>query len=203
MPSPPPGIASTGPSGWNVEIDPRDLLAEPLAARRAWYDATRAEVLALGRSLTVDEAETVLSRVGRNDAPAMLVDLMTLGRVDVAAVAAVLVGVWSGAEYPAVSLGTREWVGLFRRAAYPPPSAPLVVYRGAPPRYARGMSWTTDRDRAAWFAQRWTRHLAHVYTVTVDPAAVLADVDALEGDGGRREAEIVVDPSMLGRLSRA
>jgi hypothetical protein len=73
------------------------------------------------------------------------------------------------------------------------------------PRYARGMAWTTDRDKATWFADRWGRvdRDAYVYSVIAEPAAILADVDAIEGDGGRRECEIVVDPAMLPRLRRA
>ena len=104
-----------------------------------------------------------------------------------------------------MSLGTRFWVHLFRRAAYPAPSGPLTLYRGAPPRYARGMSWTTRRSKAAWFAGRWGMNpgkaSAHVYEATALPEACLADVDALV-PGGRSEGEIVVDPSLLRRLRR-
>jgi hypothetical protein len=66
------------------------------------------------------------------------------------------------------------------------------------------MSWTTEVDKARWFADRWHRttgRATYVYTTTAEPAAVLADVAAVE-PGGRLEAEIVVDPSMLGRLRR-
>jgi hypothetical protein len=68
------------------------------------------------------------------------------------------------------------------------------------------MSWTTDSERAQWFADRWSRTVgatAHVYTVLAPPAAILADVDAIEGEGGRMEGEIVVDPAKLPRLARS
>lgn len=64
------------------------------------------------------------------------------------------------------------------------------------------MSWTTSREVAAWFAERWRGKGAHVYTVTAAPDAILADVDAILGDGGRGEHEVIVDPSMLPRLVR-
>ena len=34
---------------------------------------------------------------------------------------------------------------------------PVRIYRGAQLKYARGMSWTTDPDTAAWFAHRFIR----------------------------------------------
>jgi hypothetical protein len=153
-----------------------------------------------GRPLTVDEAETALSRVGRVNGPALLFDLYYSGCLTADMLPALVVGVWSAAEWPSGNLPRSTWINWFRKAAYPPPSGPLVIYRGAIPQHARGMAWTTDRQRAEWFANRWAG--AHVYTVTAEPAAVLADVDAIEGDGGRRECEIVVDPAMLGRLRR-
>jgi len=64
------------------------------------------------------------------------------------------------------------------------------------------MAWTTDRDRAEWFAKdlRYTSHKdGEVYKVTAMPEAILCDIDATLEDGGRGECEIVVDPSLLGR----
>ena len=68
--------------------------------------------MSLGRALTVDEAESAIGRVGRNDGPALLFDLVSSDRLDLETLRAILPGVWSGAEYPAVSLGTRFWVHL-------------------------------------------------------------------------------------------
>jgi hypothetical protein len=72
-----------------------------------------------------------------------------------------------------------------------PPTVEL--YRGAIPRYARGMSWTQDLEEAAWFAWRHavlgTR--GHLYRATVDRVAVLACFDQ------RGESEAVIDPRLL------
>lgn len=176
-------------------------------------DAVFAIAKATGRPLTLAETEDALNRIGRVDRPALLFDLYYSRSLTPEALPGLVVDVWTGAEWPATSLPRSTWIDWFRKAAYPPPDEPLVIYRGAPPEYARRMSWTTNRDKAEWFADRWTLvkgnrgappapGVAHVYTVTAEPAAILADVDAIEGDGGRREAEIIVDPSMLGRLRR-
>jgi hypothetical protein len=31
----------------------------------------------------------------------------------------------------------------------------LIIYRGAEPKYKTGISWTTDKEKAEWFAQRF------------------------------------------------
>lgn len=97
------------------------------------------------------------------------------------------------------------WLWWFEMSAFPKPTAALSLYRGARPRYARGMAWTKDAEKATWFANRWTTQTsqpAHVYTVLAPPDAVLADIDALEGDGGRGEGEVVVNPPRLPALRR-
>jgi hypothetical protein len=61
------------------------------------------------------------------------------------------------------------------------------------------MSWTTDRDKARWFAERWQLTVgcsAFVYATTPPMEAVLAVID------DRNEGEIVVDPSLLGAVRR-
>jgi hypothetical protein len=76
------------------------------------------------------------------------------------------------------------WLLWFRLASYPRANGPHIVYRAARPRYARGMSWTSDRDKAEWFARRWATMSAEavaVYEARAVPVAVLADIDALEG----------------------
>ncbi len=154
--------------------------------------------------LTLDEAEIVIGRIGRVDRPAMLFDLWDGQVIDKATLTALVPGVWSGAEWPSATLSRRVWIELFRAGAYPTPSKPTDLYRGAIPSHARGMAWTRDRDKAEWFAARWTLltdKAAHVYTVAAPPAAFLADIDLIEG-GGRREGEIVVDPAFLPRLRR-
>lgn len=167
------------------------------------FDEIVSYALSLDRVLTADEVSTAMSRVGRNDSPAMLLDLLNARVVPMDAFPGFVVDAWSTAEYPELFLPRRVWVDWFRVADFPRPSEPLTLYRGAIPRYARRMAWTTDLGLAQWFAHRLP-HLGpgYVYTVSAPPEAILCDVDAIEGDGGRREAEIVVDPSELPRLRR-
>jgi hypothetical protein len=113
--------------------------------------------------------------------------------------------VWRGAEFPERCLPRRAWLTLFREGGYfsdslsGPPTEPVRLYRGAIPRYARGMAWTRDPSRARWFADRWSLtadRAAFVYAVDAPPDAILAEIDL------RREREMVVDPSRLGRIRR-
>lgn len=158
-----------------------------------------------GRSLSPLEVADAIASIGRNDGPALLFDLYKAGRLGDGALTATLAGVWSAAEHPERRLGRAMWLLLFREARYPAPLALITVYRGAPPRYARGMAWTTRLSKAEWFAGRWGmspgRAGAHIYRVDALPEAVLADIDAVQPDG-RGEDEIVVDPAMLGKLRR-
>jgi hypothetical protein len=61
------------------------------------------------------------------------------------------------------------------------------------------MAWTTDAERADWFARRWriSGKLAYRFTATIEPGGVLALID------GRDEHEVVVDPAMLPRSHRS
>jgi hypothetical protein len=58
------------------------------------------------------------------------------------------------------------------------------------------MSWTLDREKAIWFANRWARIYGspRLYQTRVDPSEVLGYVVA------RSESEIVIDPSGLPAL---
>ncbi len=176
-----PNIYDGGP----VATDLRDVLG---IARSA------------GRPLTIDEAETALALVGRNAGPALLFDLLRWRCLTLGALPALLLHVWVAAEGPGRSVPHSVWIDWFRQAAYPPPARPLAIFRGAVPRRARGLSWTTDREQAAWFAGRGD---AYLYTATAEPDAVLADVAAILGsddEGGERE--IIVNTRMLGRIRR-
>ncbi len=99
------------------------------------------------------------------------------------------------------------WVEMFRAAGFvsdtgePKPALPWTVYRGTVWGRRRGMSWTTDLERARWFAARYAvRHRdGLVFAVDVAPSAVLA----LVGDpGGRNESEVVVDLALLPTIGR-
>lgn len=155
--------------------------------------------------LDVAEARTVIYRLGRNDGPAILFDLYRSGCIDQTVLSALVPGVWTAAEWPSASLPRRVWIEWFRLGRYPRPTQPTTLYRGTVPQRARGMAWTTDRERAAFFAARWklmAGRLAYVYEVLASPEAMLADLESVQGNGGRREAEVIVDPTILPRLRR-
>ncbi len=65
------------------------------------------------------------------------------------------------------------------------------IYRGAHPKHARGMSWTTERAMAEWFAKRFDRDDAVFTTVTPKTKIVAYFL-------GRGESEVVIDPRRLG-----
>ena len=127
-------------------------------ARARWHadvDRRVALSVASGEPLTADAFFELARLLGRNHVPALLSDLFSAGRLTPEVLRAVLPGVWSGAEWPETSLGRALWVAWFRLADYPRPRRSIILFRGARPRYARGMAWTRDKDRASWFAQRW------------------------------------------------
>ena len=147
-------------------------------------------------------------RLGRNAGPHLLQDWYLAGRLTTDDLRSVICEVWSSAEYPQQHLRLVDWVDMFRRAGFvsergaPAPTEPLTVYRGATWGRRRGMAWTTDEAMAEWFASRWrgvTDGETYVFTVNVEPAAVLAFCDA---DDGRGESEVVVDPFMLPPVRR-
>jgi hypothetical protein len=141
---------------------------------------------------------------GRNAGPSLLFDWWYSGRLTTEDLRAVIGDVWVSAEWPAAALGQRQWIEFFRIAGFvaddsrPPPTEPMKVYRASTWGRRRGMSWTEDRERAQWFANRWTARgrTALVFETWVEPKAVLA----LLGDRG--EAEVVVDPGMLPPIRR-
>jgi hypothetical protein len=70
----------------------------------------------------------------------------------------------------------------------------LKIYRGvSSPTETMGWSWTTNRDKAKWFANRFsTNNLGGwVWAGEVDPRAIVAIF------GDRNEAEVVVDPEAV------
>jgi hypothetical protein len=144
-------------------------------------------------------------RDGRNSGPSKVWDAFNAGRLNAADLQYLLAEVWSDAEWPEAALGTAAWVAMFRIAHYPTPNQPLTIYRGAIARYRTRMAWTTDIDRARWFAQRprpSDARNAYVYSTVVEPSSVLCAIDEVCADGGRHEGEIVVDPRTLGTINR-
>jgi hypothetical protein len=119
--------------------------------------------------------------------------------------------VWEGAEFPARALGFRQWVDWFREVGFIDttddtgrlPTSPVRAWRGSPWGQRRGMSWTVDRERATWFADRSAERFgrpAHVFEVEIPPAAILVLNLGVEG---RKEMEVIVDPFRLPKLGRS
>jgi hypothetical protein len=72
----------------------------------------------------------------------------------------------------------------------------ITVYRGFIGRRGRGLSWTTSREKAIWFAKRFAEvneGTSQVMTGVVNKSDVLAFFTR------RKESEIVVDPAMVRR----
>jgi hypothetical protein len=112
---------------------------------------------------------------------------------------------WTDGGYPQ-GLGIRRLVRMFKTAGFvsaddeghslAPPTAPLTVYRGAEPGNERGLSWSRDRDIAAWFADRIVKVMkrpAGLWETTVPPRHVLGFFD------DRNEQEVIVNPFGLNR----
>lgn len=104
---------------------------------------------------------------------------------------------WRAPEWPEQGDGVL-WRATWRRLGFcsdlegeQPPTSPLALYRGAVPRYKRGMSWTADLDKARWFARRFPPSnyfgQGRVYAATVPPERVFARI------ADRGEDEWVID----------
>jgi len=188
----------------------RRLSPEEVAASLAQSQQFTEEAIASVRDVAPDDAEGFRSAVmlaGRDYGPGMLWDWWAdthCFKVDQEALRKIVADVWSSADFPERNLSPRSvWVDLFRQADYPVPSEPVTLYRGSTPGRRRGMAWTTDLDRARWFASSWRANVwqggCNVYTVTATPDVILCDLDSACEDGGRKESEIVVDSGLLGR----
>jgi hypothetical protein len=86
--------------------------------------------------------------------------------------------------------------GFISTAGRPAPTEPLVIWRGQRDRRAPKMSWTTDRDRAVWFAHRYglVSRPSVLYRAVAPPEAVLAFIDS---EHDRAETEVIVNPHLL------
>jgi hypothetical protein len=112
--------------------------------------------------------------------------------------------IWTDAEMPNVNRVV--WLALFTskrtnrdhvmdagdHAAVDRLTDPVQVYRGAHLKYARGMSWTTDPDRAAWFATRFGyARGGKVFTTTAAKRKILGYF------ADRNEDEVLIDPRRI------
>jgi hypothetical protein len=117
-------------------------------------------------------------------------------------------GIWTDTEMPHVNRAL--WLTLFTskrgnrdqvmdaegRAAVDRLPDHIQIYRGAQLKHARGMSWTTGPDIAAWFATRWSATRfgftgAKVFTTTVEKRKILGYFR------DRQEDEILIDPRRI------
>lgn len=175
-------------------------MAFDIEALEAWKASLPAAVLQVSRAML---------RAGRNDAPFVLLDALDDGQIAWTPdhLQPLVADAWSAAEAPELDLGADLWVSLFSAADYPRPPEPLTLYRGCSPHRRRGMAWSTDIERARWFARRFLTQAGPrgraLYETTAPPDAVLAMVDGACVDGGRHEAEVVVDPTKLAQIRRA
>jgi hypothetical protein len=132
---------------------------------------------------------------GRDEGPRLLWDWWHREQIPRDEFKRLLPVVWLMAEWPSSALGNRRWLEMFKSAGFvsdyeaDPPTEPVTAYRGADERHMRGLSWSTDAERAAWFARRWSLLKAdvHVFEVTVPSGFVLAHLV------GRNEAELVIN----------
>ena len=141
----------------------------------------------------------VLREVGRLQGPKLLDEWLADGRLPRDDLREVLQYVWTNAEGSTREFPIPKWVALFREADYSlRPQQAVRLYRGTRPgRWRRGMSWTTGRDSAGWFADHCIElgsRQAEVVTVLAPPAAMLVEI------ADDRENEVVVDPARLPRV---
>jgi hypothetical protein len=167
--------------------------------------------------MNADEFLKVAYRSGRNAAPGLLWDAAASGDLAPEEVAAVVGMVWSMAEWPERALSPRAaWLALFQAAGFTIDgkpaerlAGPLALYRGCTRGRVRGLAWTTDSERAGWFARRYSDWAgdpsypefrpAYVYETSA-PAAVLL---CIPGTVGRfDEHEVVINPAGL-KIRRA
>jgi hypothetical protein len=163
-----------------------------------------AELDAIGTAR--EQVEYLSMRFGRKNWPALLFDYWYGQQLTVEDLRALLPGAWMDPEWPEKDLRGGAWVDMFRTAGFistpviEAPTGPVRVFRGAAWGRRRGMSWTTKPEIARWFSSYKQRGPAHVFACTVCPDAILAIFD---GSDARNEAEVVIDPSKLPRLTRS
>jgi len=111
---------------------------------------------------------------------------------------------WTSCHYPARTFGIRTSVDLFKAAGFISdrpgvelPTSDLVVYRGCRPDGYFSLSWTTDYERAKWFAKNYNSDGATVFRVEVPPQHILAMFSE------REENEAVVNPWGMRRSTLA
>lgn len=149
--------------------------------------------------LTADEVLQAECRLGRNEGPGLLFDLVLGASLTDEVLAQVIGPIWSAAERPEWNVDYSFWTTWFRRVGLRNEAGIAVdrpdsmrVYRGSDAGEGvdrpHGMSWTTEPGQAGWFAQRGQRP-GVVHSVTVPGSVLLADLR----DGERGEMEVILD----------
>ena len=139
-----------------------------------------------------------LLMAGRNDGPILLRIWWENGKLTLEQLRELLPDVWCLVEFPQNALGMLYWLKLFKTTGFVTdepglvkPDEQLTVYRGCTLETRGRLSWTTDLDRAEWFATRlkyFGEAGSTVYSADVPPRHVLGLIK------GRNEHEVVVNP---------
>ena len=152
--------------------------------------------------LTTGEFMTLFGRAGRLHGPRLLLDAHLSRVIADETVTACIGDAWSGPEFPEQSLCRADWLDLFTVAGFTidgkpaeRPDEPVELWRGAAHDRRQGMSWTSDRAKAEWFAARWTQvdldEGGSLYRTVAPPEALLCV------NNGRNESEHVINPRGL------
>lgn len=153
----------------------------------------------------INEFRAQLAGSGRNAGPVILRSLWLSGTLEPIELNPLVARVWSLAEFPEGSIGLSAWVAMFREAGFVTddagverPRSPLRVFRGTTWGRRRRMSWTSDADKARWFARRASLFgfSGMLVSATAPPAGVLGILQ------GRNESEVIVDPATLTLVTR-
>jgi len=147
------------------------------------------------------------ARAGRNDMPGILAEAILSESLSHVELAKGIASTWVLCEWPARAIEIHVWEYIFTMVcdggyylnddgdvkSHEDLPEELILYRGCLPEFKEGMSWTTDKERAVWFAHRLDHgnNIGHLYTCTIPPHIVLAKFD------GRGENEIVIEVSQL------
>lgn len=111
----------------------------------------------------------------------------------------VLLFSWIMVEHPLsdVNVTKREMISWFKKVGYISNlSGVVTIYRGVDSeKYRDGISWTLDREKAEWFATRFTED-GIIYSAKVKSKDILYYIS------DRGEEEIIVDPKKLMQVER-
>ncbi len=138
------------------------------------------------------------ARLPRNDLPAVLAEVAWCFDTD--QLAAAVTEAWVMCEFPEQAVDREQWLEWFARTGYivngnlaeRPES--VTLYRGGIS--ADRMAWTSNRQVAEWFRDRWPD--GRLWTVEASGDALLAHCNNVRLDeSGQSEDEYVIDPTGL------